>query len=141
MSLLKSIGKVFTGAVKTIGGGILGTAIGGPLGGVVGAAISQSGSKLATKGLAGAAGALGAVKALPAIVTKPGVGAVVGTVAGAGASMLYDALGNPVKKKRRRRKGITPKDLTSFKRVARLIDKFAAPVHKLRKKSYQPACH
>lgn len=140
MSLLGSIGKVLTGAAKTVIGGVVGSAIGGPVGGAIGAGIGSSGAKLATKGIAGAAAVVGAAKALPQIITKPGVGAVVGTAAGVGGSMLVDSLGRPVKK-RRRRKGITPKDLMSFKRVARLIDKFSAPVHRLRKSSYKPKCN
>jgi len=133
MSILKSIVKGITGVGKTLLGGAVGTAIGGPIGGIIGGAMSSSGAKLAAKGVAGA------------LTVMPGVGRVASAalpvLAGAGAGMLYDQMGRPVAQRRRRRKGITPKDLSSFKRVARLIDKYAAPVHKLRKSSFKPHAH
>lgn len=46
------------------------------------------------------------------------------------AGMYIDHDG--VVRKRRRRKGITARDLMSFKRVARLVDKFSKPVHHFR---------
>lgn len=63
----------------------------------------------------------------------PPIGRAIATAApyaaGAAAGILWD---NEPRRKRRRRKGISAKDLQSFKRVARLVDKFAKPVHHFR---------
>lgn len=140
MSLLGSIGKVLTGAVKTVAGTAVGGAIGGPIGAAIGGTLASSGSKLAAKGVAGATAAAATLKTLPAVM--PGAGAVARTalpaLAGGAAAMIYDHMGNPIGRRRRRRKGISAKDLSSFRRVARLIDKYAAPVHRLRKSSFKP---
>lgn len=47
----------------------------------------------------------------------------IGTVATAGA-ILYDAAGNPVRRKRPRSKGITARELKSFTRVTGLLNKY-----------------
>jgi len=59
------------------------------------------------------------------------------TRAPSSAKYVYNEAGQMVKKRRRRAKGISGHDLKSFKRVARLIDKFAAPVHHLKKSSFK----
>lgn len=135
MSLLGTIGKIASGVLGVARGAAAGVGGGLPgmiAGGVIGAATSGIGGggkkppRLPT--ISG-----GKLPALP-----PG-GKIVGlSTAGAAAAgavageWLYDKLGNPVAKRRRRRKGISAKDLSSFKRVARLVDKFSRPVHKMR---------
>jgi len=141
MSLLKSIGKVLKGGVKTVLGSTVGGIIGGPVGAAIGGILSTSGAKTVAKAVAGAATGAAAMS-LPVL---PGVGAVARTalpaMAGAAGAMLFDAAGNPVARKRRRRKGLSAKDLSSFKRVARLVDKFSKPVHKMRNyKSKKEIC-
>lgn len=143
MSLFGSIGK----ALKSVAGSVVGKiatsvipGVGPIAGTLIGTAVGS-----AISGGGGGGGKLPPVRGLPAL--PAGGGKIVGlssagvsAMAGAGAiagEWLYDKFGNPVRKKRRRRKGITPKDLSSFKRVARLIDKFAAPVHHLRKSSFK----
>jgi len=125
MSLLKSIGKVLTGVGKKILAPVVGGIIGGPAGAAASIALSAAGSKLATKGIATMSAKL------PALPVLPG-GAVLGAAATAvtAGGVIWDQVSQP--RKRRRRKGITAKDLTSFKRVARLVDKYAKPVHHFR---------
>lgn len=54
-----------------------------------------------------------------------------GAVGGAALGAYLDG-GNQPAKRRRRGKGITARDLRSFKRVAKLVDKYAKPVHHFR---------
>lgn len=121
MSLFKSIARTVlkTGkSVARIGAGI---ASGGVVGGL---------------GVAAAGLAAGASRALPAIGRSlPVVGTALAVSDMAGITW------DQKKKKRKRRKGISGHDLQSFKRVARLIDKFAAPVHHLRKSSFKHKEH
>jgi hypothetical protein len=129
MSLLGSVGKVLSGGVKMIAGTALGTAVGGPIGGAIGGALASSGSKLASKGMSTA---LTVAKSggggLPSFPGK-GLTALGAGAAGAISGIFWD---QQHKKRKRRRKGITAKDLMSFKRVARLVDKYAKPVHHFR---------
>lgn len=73
---------------------------------------------------------------LPAVVASrslPGIGTLGGAAAGALGGFRA---AQPQQARRRRRKGISAKDLTSFKRVARLVERFSKPVHKMR--NYKP---
>ena len=125
MSLLKSIGRVIGGfATGGIAGGIA-TAAGGLLKGTVKAA-----PKVMKAGLPALPGVGGGGSIIPPLMR--GAKAAFPYAAAAGIGMLFDADGNPVKVKKRRRKGITARDLMSFKRVARLVDKFSKPVHHFR---------
>lgn len=67
----------------------------------------------------------------------PGLGAIGGSAAGSVAGAIAGSMGSRQQKQtRRRRKGISARDLMSFKRVARLVDKFSKPVGKMR--NYRP---
>lgn len=125
MSLLGGITKIAKSVLK-IGAGV---ASGGIAGGILTAATGlMSGAAKKTATVLPGAGAV----MLPALQSTAGK-LVAGGAAVAAGEYLYDKMGNVVgKKHRRRRKGITPKDLSSFKRVARLIDKFSKPVHHFR---------
>lgn len=95
----------------------------------VGAKILKGGTPAAAMGIA-AAGLLGGLKRSAPLLPGIGTAAVVGEVA-------WDvAHTGKEKKKKHRKKGISAHDLKSFKRVARLINHFAAPVHHLKKSSY-----
>lgn len=71
---------------------------------------------------------IGSMSLLPTIARGAGAavrrygGAAVGA-ATAGA-ILYDAMGNPVRKPRRRSKGITARELKSFTRVTAVLNKY-----------------
>jgi len=111
-------------------------------------------AKVATRAIPGVGQVLGAVgvassvadvvkavrpaaKALPAIGGSgvpilPTLSSVALGGAGAAAGGAVASLFGTTHKRRRRRKGITAKDLNSFKRVAKLVDKYAKPVHHMR---------
>lgn len=137
MSLFSSIGKVFKGAVKGIAGSALGKlavsaipGVGPIAGAVIGTAASAAASALTSRSKAVSLPALpgGGGRMLPPIGRA--IATAAPYVAGAAAGgIIWD---NEPRKKRRRRKGISAKDLSSFKRVARLVDKFAKPVHHFR---------
>ena len=145
MSLLGKLWKPVRGILKQaapIIGGIAGAAVGGPVGGRVGTIIgggvasSGGGGGIRPPALPGGAPAGGSSGGGGLRVTVPIGRAVAGAAAASAVTHVVDEMGNVHKvSKRRRRKGISAKDLQSFKRVARLIDKYAAPVHKLRKSS------
>jgi len=124
---LKRVGKVAIKAASPVlastgvGGAILGGTALGKIGGTaLGTALRKTTNSATT----------GIVRALPGVGTAVVGGAVGGALEQHMAAACYH-------RKRRRRKGISGRDLSSFKRVARLIDKFAAPVHKLRKSSFK----
>lgn len=50
-------------------------------------------------------------------------GAAVSAAAGAGGAFLFDQFGNPVRRPRRRSKGITGTELKSFRRVTSILNK------------------
>lgn len=116
--------SIWTNPVKVLTNLAKGGATAGPAG------VVFSGTAGLAKGLSSVKAGNLAAKALPAL---PGIGkAVAGGIAG---DIIWDAVtGQPVgmKKKRKRGKGISARDLRSFKRVARLVDKFAKPVHHMR---------
>lgn len=134
MSLLgsiKKIGKKALRAAAKVGGSSILSSIPG-IGGIAGTAGAVAASVLSSSTAKKAAKA--AARALPVL---PGVGSVAAGAAGVGAGMIIDQFtGAPTMHKRRRRKGITAKDLSSFKRVARLVDRYSKPVHKMR--NYKP---
>ena len=71
-------------------------------------------------------GAIGtAGRAVGGAVARAGrrYGGLVGAAAGVG-SVLYDAMGNPVRAKRRRSKGITARELKAFTRVTGIMNKY-----------------
>lgn len=115
-------GKIFKGAKKLVNFGSKVAAIATP----------QGRALSAVSGVASSLG--GAVKRLPTLVKSAGVAAATSYA----VDYVTDSNGNQVRRRRRRRKGISGRDLQSFKRVARLIDKFAAPVHRLKKSSFKP---
>jgi len=141
MSLLKSIAKIGKSVVKSVAGSTLGklavSVIPG-VGPITSTVIATAAGALASKIGGASGGGGGKLPPLPALGGGGGGGKIVGlstagaAMAGAAGKWLYDAMGNPVRKQRRRKKGITAKDLTSFKRVARLVDKYAKPVHHFR---------
>lgn len=136
MSILSNIVKGVVGVGKQIVGGVVGTAIGGPVGGVVGSALAGGiGGKGGPPKLpvlpGGASGPSGMLPAITGLSTG-GKLALAGA-AGAAAEWVIDSAGRWHRTgRRRRRKGISAKDLSSFKRVARLIDKYSKPVHHFR---------
>lgn len=117
---LKRVGKVALKVAKPIIGMTplgLGVTAGGAAGSLLGAAMRKTTTSAMVRALPGAGLAVG------------------GGYAGAAIEQHMAASGYT--KRRRRRKGISGKDLSSFKRVARLIDKFAAPVHRLKKAAFK----
>jgi len=139
VSLLKSIAKIGKGVIKSVAGSTLGKVAASVIPGVgpvLGTVLGTAAGAVLGGGKGGGGGKLPPLGGLPSL--PAGGGKIVGlssagaAVMGAAGSWLYDAMGNPVHKKRRRKKGISAKDLTSFKRVARLVDKYAKPVHHFR---------
>lgn len=157
MSLFKSIGKVLGKVAKPVGT-LAGAALGGPAGAALG---GQIGSAFSTSrpGMGFVAGGAG-MSSLPPLIrgatTLGTVGAVGGyAVRGAraiaasasyycrkypawcstigGLAAVEAMVGNgqlpPIK--RRRRKGITPRDLSSFRRVASLIKSYGPTARKV----------
>lgn len=137
MSLFSKIGSVIKGAATGfLTGGPIGAVIGG--GAAVAGAIGGGGGRLPPIGRASGGGmqlpplgrgGLGGVRSLPGMgkvrlptidIRKalPYAGAAAG---GAVAKYAYDAYGNLVAVKRRRRKGITASELKGFKRVACIL--------------------
>lgn len=154
MSLLGSIGSFLSGAVKSVASSV----VGGGIGAAIGSAIPGVGTVLggtigsSLGGMGGGGGRVppslpslssgGSGPLLPMITGLSSTGkALAGAAVGAAAEYVYNKKGQLVKKRKRRRKGISGHDLQSFKRVARLIDKFAAPVHHLRKSSFKHKTH
>jgi hypothetical protein len=136
MSLLSKIGGIFKGAIGGfLGGGPIGAVIGG-VGGAIGGGggggmrppTTYQGGMGGMRGLPG--GGLGGMRTLPGrgtfkIPTIPIRKALptIGKIAGgaAAAKWAYDAYGNVVQVRRRRRKGITASELKGFKRVACIL--------------------
>lgn len=121
MSLLSSIGKI-AGKVVGVASKVGAVASGGTLGAGLAAATMLAKKKAAP-----------AVRATLPVIQRslPGVGQV---AAGSGLAIAADKViqgpdGQMYVRRRRRRKGITAKDLQSFKRVARLVDKYSKSVH------------
>lgn len=129
MSLLGSIGKIVSGVASVIPG------VGGIVGKVVGGVATSLGGQKALPRPAALPALTGVGRALPAIKSVAKAAALPALA----VASSVDWKGAP--KKRRRRKGISARDLSSFKRVARLVDKFAAPVHRMRKSSFKPHTH
>lgn len=125
MSIFSSIGKIL-GKVTNVANKALPIVGGIATGGTTGA--------IAALGGAAALARKKGAKALPALRrVAPGAGLV---ATGAAAGSALTPMVNPstgqityVPHKRRRRKGISAKDLQSFKRVARLVDKYSKSVH------------
>jgi len=157
MSIFSSIGNVFK-AVKpilgTVGGGMLGGMIGGPVGAGIGGTIGGSvlGSSKTLPALPGIGG--GGIPRLPTIGgaiggMARGIGGRVASAARGAASMCarypqwcvaaggVAAIASMMQSgqlpipKRRRRRGITPKDLQSFRRVAGLIKSYGPTARKV----------
>lgn len=153
MSLLGSIGNVFKSALPSIGaigGSILGGSIGGPLGAGIGGTIGGSigATNKSLPALPGGGGKLPPI--LGGVVTAAGGMArrvssaargaasmcsrypqwcvAAGGVAAIASMMQSGQLPIP---KRRRRRGITPKDLASFRRVAGLIKSYGPTARKV----------
>lgn len=113
MSLFGSIGSALKGAV----GGFL---TGGPAGAVIGGAAGLSGLLSGPRKLNSSVGS-----GLAGLPVLPGVGRVLApVVGGAVGSMVLDQFGRPVKRKRRRAKGITASELKGFKRVACVLNQY-----------------
>lgn len=140
MSLFGSIGKALKGVAKSVAGSALGklavTAIPG-VGPIAGAVIGTVGS-VAAQTLLTPKGkkTMSMLPALPGGGGRmlPPIGKAIATAAPYAAGALAGGIiwDDQPRKKRRRRKGISAKDLSSFKRVARLVDKYAKPVHHFR---------
>jgi len=139
MSLFSSIGSALSGALKTVKSIALpaiGYSIAGPIGGVVGSVLG-GGSGGGAPPVATVSGAMPG-GSIPGALGRLGSGSLgslakLGTAAAGGAivaNVLSD--GTVVRRKRRRRHGITARDLNSFRRVARLVDHYAKPVHHMR---------
>lgn len=159
MSIFGSIGSVVKGAAKGfLTGGLPGAVVGGALGGV--AKVAKPGTGMipgvaktsiptlktlpgggggalppligGAVSMAGSAGrALGNVGRAAANMCAryPAWCAGVGGVAAIATLMHNGTLPVP---RRRRRKGITPRDLQSFRRVANLVKQYSAPVRHMR---------
>lgn len=132
MSLFSKVGSVFKGAVSGfLTGGPVGAVIGGAAGGLGGGGNGRPPTTYAGGSLPRMpGGGLGGVRSLPGrgafrIPTIPIRKALptIGKIAagGAAAKFAYDAYGNLVQVKRRRRKGITASELKGFKRVACIL--------------------
>lgn len=135
MSLFKSIAKVLGGVAKKVIAPVVGGFIGGPVGAAAAAALTSSGSKLVSKGIQ-TVSKLPVLRSGGGLPVLPGLGSMAASAGGGMAGgIIWDQVSGD-KKKRRRRKGLTAKDLSSFKRVARLVDKYARPVQKMR--NYKP---
>ena len=146
MSLFK---KIFKGVKKVVRGvSSVGQFVPGPIGAAsrafntidaaVGAVRGSSGSirnsrltrrmAMATPFNSGTQ-AMSIVSGLPTLARGAGqiirrnAGTIIGTGATVGA-ILYDANGNPVRRKRPRSKGITARELKSFTRVTGLLNKY-----------------
>ena len=138
MSIFSKIGKVIKGAAKGfLSGGPLGAVAGG-----IGSAFIKNGGRVPPPPsfapvMSAGMGSLPAVisrlpAALPTMRTLPGAGtigklpATIGRAVGtaATAKVLYDQFGNPVVRRRRRRKGITASELKGFKRVACILSDY-----------------
>ena len=130
MSLLKTIGSVLKKVAPSVIGKI------NPIAGAV-----VSAATALSKGAVRAGVPASVVRALPGVVGS-GIGgglilnqlpALPGGHTDTQMMQRYGGDGGIGRMhKKRRRKGITAKDLTSFKRVARLVDKYAKPVHHFR---------
>lgn len=78
----------------------------------------------------------GAGRALIPRATGALRGSAGGVAAGAAGAMLYDALGNPVKRAvRRRSKGITARELKSFTRVTGILNKYCKTPAPMRRRN------
>lgn len=149
MSLFK---KIFKGVKKVAKVGIRTIAGSNPYAaaatGLIG---SSSGSARMT--MAQSMGGIQSFASLPTLARGAGTlarragGAIrrnAGTVATVGgtAAILYDQFGNPVRRKRRRGKGITARELKSFTRVTGLLNKYCKtpPPTKRRSASRSSSC-
>lgn len=151
MSLLKSIGSIVKKAAPVIGS-VAGMAYGGPAGAAVGGRIGSAFSATAGAGRSKlvAGGVSAGMGALPPIVRAGTIAAAAGGYIARGARAIgYSAVsycrkypgwcstiggtaavealirnGSLPPIKRRRRRGLTPRDLASFRRVASLIKSY-----------------
>ena len=130
MSLLKSIAKI---GKKLLKSPIVTTAI-GRINPVMGAVVGAAGMIGRASVKAGVPATV--VRNLPALaggMMLPSLGS--GSMPGAGHTDTNVGMGRTwegMPRRRKRRKGISAKDLSSFKRVARMVDKYSKPIHKMR---------
>lgn len=132
MSLLKTIANV---AKKAVGSKLLSigaNAIPG-VGPVTAAVLTAASSAVGAKLASGGGGGKNRLPALPGGGGGGGGGGLPALVKkyGAVTDMEVEAV-ERMYRRRRRKKGITAKDLSSFKRVARLVDKYAKHVNHFR---------
>ena len=149
MSLLKSIGKIFTGAVKTLAplapiiggmlggppGALLGTAIGGVAGGQARTlpsmpSVMPGGAPLGLPqlpGMAGLTGQLGLPGFAGAAKTKRG--RLTGAAIPRGFQERMSKSGMVYLAKMGRRRGLTSRDISTFRRVDRLLHRYAGRAH------------
>lgn len=67
-------------------------------------------------------------------------GALAGTAAGLAGSWVYDQFGNPVRKKRRRAKGFSGRDISQSKRIMRMLKEFQSLAPKARSAGVSRKC-
>jgi len=149
-NILKSTAGTFKQVAGGLAGGAIGTAIGGPAGGMIGSTIGGSVGSIKLPPLPGGAGGGGG---MIGGMIGGGLGAAGRGISAAarGASTLcakypqwclgvggLGVVANMIQSgqlpapRRRRRRGITARDLQSFRRVANLVDHYAKPVHHMR---------
>ena len=135
MSLFSKIWK----GVKSVVLPAAGYALGGPIGGAIGGILGGGGGGGAPAVASGGSAASGTIMRLPAparggsMVTLPGAGTIRGGLGGlatgiatgaAGAAAgYYMASDGTVKRRRRRRRGITATELKNFRRVDQFLNK------------------
>jgi len=159
-SSIASIGSKIVSAVKPYAGAIIGGAVGGPTGALLGSSMGGTSGTLPVLPGAGrvtptgfTGRGLGAATPMTTnqLVMTGGlsrssvsrVNRAAGTmcarypqwcmqIGGVGAVASAMASGQLPIPRRRRRRGISPRDLSSFRRVANLIKNYSAPVHRMR---------
>lgn len=154
-NILKGAASTFKTLGASTAGGAIGTAIGGPFGGVIGSTIGGGlgslpklsplpggggggfiGGAIGTAIGGAARGVSGIARGASAMCAKyPQWCLGVGGVAAVANLMHSGQLPVP---RRRRRRGITARDLASFRRVANLVDHYAKPVHHMRNIKRRP---
>ncbi len=122
---VQTLPSIRTGGLPPLPGGGMRTAAGGKGGGIGG----FTGATLGALGAAGR-GVAGIARGAASMCAKyPAWCVAVGGVAAVANLMHSGQLPVP---RRRRRRGITPKDLQSFRRVANLVKHYSGPVRHMR---------
>jgi len=144
--LLQGTASTFKTVAGSMAGSTIGGMIGGPPGAMIGGAIGGGGlpplpggggglGRIGGGGLGGIIGGAsraigGAARGAATMCAKyPQWCLAVGGVSAVASMIQSGQLPAP---RRRRRRGISSRDLTSFRRVANLVDRYSKPVHRMR---------